>query len=98
MTTRNELPESTNIVSQSDVTATTTSTQCLAARRDRNYLLIQNKGSVAVYIKFGSASSNATEGVSIPAGGNYEPYKVPTQSVFLMSASSTALCWVKEGI
>lgn len=96
-TNRNQNPYGTTVTYQADVTATVTSTQILAQRSERNYLIIQNKGSVAVLVKFGGAHSS-TEGVSIPAGGNYEPYRVPSDSIFIETISSTALCAIVEGV
>jgi hypothetical protein len=78
-----------SIQDQVEVTATTTSTLAVSADKFRNYLLIQNKGSVGVYVKFGSASTG-TEGVYIIAGGNYEPFQSPTSAVYVKSASSTS--------
>lgn len=78
------------------VTATTTSTKVLDANAYRNYLIIQNTGSVSVIVKFGAAQT-ASEGVTIPAGGNYEPFKAPVDSVYLESASSTAAVTLIEG-
>lgn len=81
--------DTVDIKTQTVVSATTTSTLALATNKDRRYLLIQNNGAVTVYVKFGSAHSG-TEGVWIVAGGNYEPYKAPLESIYLKSASGTA--------
>ena len=78
------------------VTVTSTSTQELAQDNLRAYLLIVNNGAVPVYVKFGSAQTG-TEGVAIPAGGNYEPYHAPANSVWMDTASSTASCTIIQG-
>lgn len=89
-------PKQFAIKSQSDVTATTVSTSVAAAEPSRGYLLIQNKGAVNVYLKFGSAHSG-TEGILIVPGGNWEPPQVPTDAIYLKSASSTAVVQILEG-
>ena len=55
----------------------------------RNYLLIQNTGITVLYVGFGSLPT-AANGLQIPAGGNYEPLKVPQNDIFLASQSGTA--------
>lgn len=78
------------------VTATVTSTKVLDANSLRSYLIIQNTGSVSVIVKFNSVQSG-TEGIVIPAGGNYEPILAPGGSVWLRSASSTAAVTLLQG-
>ena len=85
------------VSNQQVASVTVTSTKFLNANSKRAYLLIQNNGTQNVIVKFGSAQS-ATEGVIIPAMGNYEPYKVPTDSVYLLSASGTQSVQIVEGI
>lgn len=80
---------STKIVAMTAVTATTASTQVLNSDLTRNYLLIVNTGAVSVIVKFVSVQS-ASEGITIPAGGNYEPAKAITDAMWIKSASSTA--------
>lgn len=78
------------------VTVTGTSTQILAKNSLRTYLIIVNNGAVPVIVKFGSVQT-AGEGISIPAGGNYEPYKTPSNSVYAETASSTASVTIMQG-
>lgn len=85
-----------NLGQQLEVNATTTSTEALAANGQRFYLLIVNKGTQTVYVKF-NASSTGTEGIPIPAGGNYEPLHVPTTSVYVLSSSGTQALYILEG-
>lgn len=54
----------------------------------RNYLLIMNTGSYSIYAKMGGAHVS-TEGVIIPAGGNWEPFNVPVDSIYLKGASAS---------
>lgn len=88
-------PTAVDIKTQTVVTATTTSTVALAENKERRYLLIQNNGAVTVYVKFGAAHSG-TEGVWIIAGGNYEPFQAPLESIYVKSASSTAAVTIIE--
>lgn len=79
------------------VTATTTSTQVMAANQNRIYLLIQNKGAVGVIVKAGATIQTAHEGVLIPSGGNYEPEVAPTNAIWIESASSTSAVTIVQG-
>lgn len=72
------------------------STLILAANSKRGYLLIQNLGATSIIVKFGSTIAT-TEGVSIPAGGNYEMYRVLKTSVYVKAASGTPTFLVLEG-
>lgn len=85
-----------SVFNHSEVSVTTTSAQAIAANQSRKYLLVQNKGSTSVLLKVDSAHS-ASEGVEIPAGGNYEPAAVPLNAIFLKAASGTNACVVVEG-
>lgn len=78
-------------------TATVTSTQILSQNLNRNYLMIQNNGATSIIVKYSSVQAG-TEGVSIPAGGNWEPLIVPGDSVWIRSASSTDAMTIIEGI
>lgn len=87
---------SVTISALTTASVTTTSTQIVAARPKRTYLLIQNNGTDSVIVKFKTAQS-ASEGVVIQAGGNYEPYKGVYDAVFMKSASGTQSVTVVEG-
>lgn len=76
--------------------STTASTLALASNSMRTYLLIQNTGSTSIIVKFGSVQS-ASEGVTIPAGWNYEPNLAPTNSVWIKSASGTNAVTIQQG-
>ena len=85
------------LVDQSaDREITITGTQVLPYNRYRSYLLIQNKGASDVYLKF-DTTHTATEGIKITAGGNYEPYKVPFNSLHMVTASGTSSITVNGG-
>lgn len=82
---------------QSDVSVTTaTAAARVAENFNRNYLLVQNKGSAAVILKFGSQIGTA-EGISIAAGGNYEPFVIPTDAIYLRASSGTNTVSITEG-
>lgn len=83
---------------QTNVTATTTSTQILAAESSRRYLIVQNQdAAISITVKTGSASSSASDGVIVPAGGSYEAGQAPVDSVFIRSASGTPAVVVIQG-
>jgi uncharacterized membrane protein len=85
------------LVDQSaDQEITITGTQVLPYNKYRSYLLVQNKGDVDVYLKF-DTTHTATEGIKISAGGNYEPYKVPFNSIHMITASGTSSITVNGG-
>lgn len=86
----------TNITQMVSVNATTTSTKVLNADVGRNYLIIQNNGSASVIVKFGSVQSGS-EGIVIIAGGNYEPVKAITNSVYVKSASGSQALTILVG-
>ena len=82
-------------------TTSTGSTAAVAQNSARKAIIVQNRGSVKVYMKFDSAFGVATpptDAVEIAALGNYsESCAAPTDSIFLKSDSSTALVVVYEG-
>lgn len=78
------------------VTVTGTSTMEMAANGIRQYLIIQNTGSVPVIVKFGSIQT-AGEGVVIPAGGAYEPVEAPASSVWMETATGSATVTLIQG-
>lgn len=77
-------------------TATTSSASELDANLKRKYLLIVNKCSETMYVGVG-ASTSGTEGIPIPQGGNYEPFVVPVDEIFLKAASTTCDFIIVEG-
>lgn len=86
----------TSIKSQTIVSVTTASTKLLDENLHRRYLLIINRGSDSIYVKADSAQST-TEGVVIPAGGNWEPYVVPINGFYFKSASGTQTVSIVSG-
>jgi hypothetical protein len=76
---------------------TATSTAIRPKNSLRTYLIIQNIGALPVVVKFGSIQDDATDGVVIPAGGNYEPFLAPANSVWIRTASSTSTVVLIEG-
>jgi hypothetical protein len=85
-----------SIKNQGDITATTTAQQFLSANMTRKYLLVVNKGSRDAYLKFEVAPAG-TEGILIPAGGNYESDRVPIGPAFIKTASTTTEIYYLEG-
>lgn len=77
-----------SVNSMVSATATTASTLVSAADPYRNYLLIQNNGTDSVILTFGKASVSSI-GIIVPAGGNYEPIKGITNSVYAQSVSGS---------
>jgi len=87
---------STGILTQSALNATITSTKILSRNDLRTYLLIQNVGTDTIIVKFNSVQSGS-EGIQIPAGGNYEPVLTPKDSVWIESASGSQAFMILEG-
>lgn len=85
------------ITSRATVSVTGTSAQCVAQNIGRKYLLMQNNGASAIYVKPASAHSG-TEGIVIaPSGGAWEPINVPIDAFYCKSASGTDSTEVVEG-
>lgn len=72
------------------------SRQVLTNNGNRNYLLIQNKSAGKIYVSFGT-KANPLDGVEISAGGNYEPYVVPSSSVEVLATVAASKVTVVEG-
>lgn len=72
-------------------TATTGSSLVFADNSLRSYLLIVNTGSNTIYANFGTISgSSLVPAVPIPALGNYEPFRAPSNSVFLSTQTGSS--------
>jgi hypothetical protein len=71
------------------ITVSTTSTNALKQNGLRSYLIIMNTGSNTMFARFGNSNQNTSDGVPIPAGGNYEPAKAPSNSVYLISPTGS---------
>lgn len=71
-------------------TVTNASQQFAVADPERNYVIIQNRGSVSILVTFGAAVSTAgTEAIEISAGGAYEPAKGIRDTVNMKTTSGT---------
>ena len=88
--------DATSFSAPVEVTATTTSTQVMAANGFRSYLLIVNSGPKDIIVKFGSAQT-ANEGVIVPAGGVYEPNLAPSNTIWMKTTSSTSAVTLIQG-
>lgn len=60
--------------------------QIAPQKLDRVYLLIQNNSGTPIYLGIGT-EIDSSNGVLIPAGGFYEPYTAPNNSIFVMATS-----------
>ena len=78
------------------VSVTSTSALVFPPNGKRNYLILSNTGSAAVIIKFGSVQS-ANEGLTIPAGGNYEPNKAAANAIYAKTATGSSTLVIVEG-
>jgi hypothetical protein len=78
--------------------ATTTSVQALVPNQNRGYLMIQNScaSSDTVTVNLG-AKETAGTGVQLSPCSSYEFSKVPTNSVWLKSASGSQTVIIVEG-
>lgn len=78
------------------VSVTTTSTKIVNADKDRNYLLIQNKGLCDLIVKVGSVQT-ASEGIVIISGGSWEPSRPPREAVWAKGSTCTDTTLINEG-
>lgn len=78
------------------VVTTAGSTLMLPANGARHCLLIVNKGAQTVYVTKASGGG-ATEGVPIPALGNWEPFVPFIDPVYVRSSSGSQNVLVAEG-
>lgn len=76
--------------------ATVTSTQAVPGNGHRTYFIFQNKGTDSIFLKVDSVHIG-TEGIEISAGGNYEPFVAPTNSIFIKAASGSQTFSIIEG-
>lgn len=77
-------------------TATATTTLILNTNVFRGYLLIVNDGTLAVRLKVGYSTA-AYDGITIPAGGSYEPINAPTNALYIRTSSGTSALTVVQG-
>lgn len=74
----------------------TASQKVAELRPNRKYLLVQNNGVNPIYVVTGSASSLGI-GVKIPGGGNWEPFKIPLNDIFVFATAANTAVTVVEG-
>lgn len=74
------------VFTQTEFGSTTVSTQAVAFNNARRCLTIQNKGASTIFVRVDSAGSGA-QGVQVIAGGNWEPYIVPINAIFINNAA-----------
>jgi hypothetical protein len=63
----------------------------------RSYLLIQNKSASNIFVSFGK-SADTFNGVLIEAGGNYEPFIVPVNDVYVIGSAVNLSIMIVEGV
>jgi len=86
----------TKIIYQQTLSFGITSQMALDIRLERNYLLIQNRGSSSILLKF-DTEHEGSEGILIIASGNYESELAPRNAIFIKSVSGTNLVTIIEG-
>jgi hypothetical protein len=94
----NPIPENAGVYNFSTITVTTSPAQITPRDSHRNYILIQNNGTVSVVIKPGSNPTSATNGIVLAAGASYAPLPALVDAWYAESASSTATLTIIEGI
>ena len=77
-------------------TATGTSTLALPANSDRVYLLIQNQGTDSIIVNVGAAQVGSN-GILIPAGGNWEALRAPLDAIYLKAVTGSQAVEILEG-
>lgn len=78
------------------VSVTTSSAQFLGDNGSRGYLIIQNKGTDAVFLKVGSTITGS-EGLVLGAGASYEFHVTPINSIWMKANSGTQSVTILEG-
>jgi hypothetical protein len=80
-------------------TATSASTQIMAANASREYIFIQNTGSKIIWFNFTTAAVAASPSIQLAAGSVFtmENSFISTEAIFIISASLTSTFTAKEG-
>lgn len=82
------------------VDTTAGGTQLLAANSQRRFLLVQNKGSVDVYVRVDGGTVTSSDGLTLAAGNGviYDADGgVPVGAVKALSSSGTVTVYHEEG-
>lgn len=89
--------ENCTFTAQTEFGATTVSARAVAAS-NRKCLVIQNKGTAVVYMKYGSASTGADGLALLGASTVWSPVVPSAQSIYLKSSNaSTQTVVIQEG-
>jgi len=75
--------------------ATTKSQQVVPGNSQRAYFSMQNRGSTAVYVSFGTNADTAS--FLLDAGAFYEPYIPPNSSIYVLGSSGGESIVINEG-
>lgn len=70
-------------------TPTQTTQLVFSANRNRQGLVISNKGTDAVLVNFGSSAAGTTSGLKIAAGSNIDFNNPPADAIYVVLAAST---------
>jgi hypothetical protein len=71
------------------VAATTAFATAKPFDTNRSFLMVQNKGTVDVYLSFEDTPVASTS-IKIPAGAFFEPFSVPSNKLSVATTSGTA--------
>lgn len=83
--------------SQQAFTANDSASTVLNTNARRAYFIVQNNGVFDVFINFGNKAS--VNNIKIIAGGNYEPFICPIDSISLICApGQSSLCAIIEAV
>lgn len=74
----------------------TQSDELLGSNSGRRSLLIQNNSGASMYVNFDNDAAPGS-GVKIPPGGNYEPLRVPMNSIHLAGDTAGLTGFLVEG-
>ena len=74
---------------QGNFTPTQTTQLALASNRNRQALVVSNKGTDAVLLKFGNSAAGTTNGIKLAAGANMDFVNAPADNVYVVLAAST---------
>ena len=74
------------------------SKKALTLNLNRAYLLIQNQSAGVIYINFGVNANANGGGIKVEAGGFFEPFKAPLDSVYILGSADDLQVSIMESI
>lgn len=77
------------VKTQGNFTPTQSSQSAMAKNKNRQGLIISNKGTDAILVKFASSHAGSTDGIKLAAGAVLDFTNPPMDAVYVVLAAST---------